>query len=395
MGISTARQVPMQLQLPSSISIQDFLDDYWQKQPLLMRRAVPDHDFNLSPEELAGLSCEEDVESRMVLRHGEKDWELRHGPFDEALFSGLPEQDWTLLVQDVDKYLPEAAALLRAFHFIPSWRFDDVMVSYAVPGGSVGPHTDTYDVFLIQARGRRRWQIGNRVKNPGLLPDLPIRVLADFEPEDEWLLEPGDVLYLPPGIAHWGIGEDGDCMTWSVGLRAPSVPEMLGSFTQYLLDHVPEEVHFTDPALSPQESPSRIRPEALTVTHRQLDAWLLDNDLRQRWFGCFSTEVKEHLFIEPREDTVEPTQLTALFSGQTWQRHPFSRWAWSERTGGQGLYLFVCGEVFELPGNCREKIRLLCDAEQLDETLLQHDSPELLTVLTRLINENWLEPADE
>jgi len=390
-----AWQVPMQLQLPSSISIQDFLNDYWQKRPLLMRNAVHDHDFNLTPEELAGLSCEEEVESRMVLRHGEKDWELRHGPFDEALFSRLPEQDWTLLVQDVDKYLPEAAELLRAFHFIPSWRFDDVMVSYAVPGGSVGPHTDTYDVFLIQARGRRRWQIGNRAENPGLLPDLPIRVLADFEPEDEWLLEPGDVLYLPPGVAHWGIGEDGDCMTWSVGLRAPSVPEMLGSFTQYLLDQVPEEAHFTDPALSPQESPSRIRSEALSVTHQQLDAWLLNTDLRQRWFGCFSTEVKEHLFIEPRENTVQQTQLAALFAGQSWQRHPFSRWAWSERTDGQGLYLFVCGEVFELPDNCREKIRQLCDAEPLDETLLQDVSPELLIVLTRLINENWLEPADE
>jgi 50S ribosomal protein L16 3-hydroxylase len=385
----------MQLQLPDSLSTQDFLDNYWQKRPLLMRNAAPDHDFALSPEELAGLACEEELESRMVLRHGAQDWELRHGPFDEQLFTSLPEKDWTLLVQDVDKYLPEVAKLLQAFHFIPSWRFDDVMISYAVPGGSVGPHTDTYDVFLIQARGQRRWQIGNRVENPALLPDLPIRVLADFEPEQEWVLEPGDMLYLPPGVAHWGIGEGGDCMTWSVGLRAPSVPEMLGSFTQYLLDHAPEGAHFTDPALSPQESPARIRPEALAVTSELLDQWLLNPDLRQRWFGSFSTEVKEHLFIEPAEQTVEPARLPELFRQQNWQRHPFSRWAWSERTDAQGLYLFVCGEVFELPEGCRDKLRQLCDDRQLDQDLLQDANPALLQVLAQLINENRLEPCDE
>ena len=385
----------MQLQLPSSISIQDFLDKYWQKRPLLMRNAVRDYDFVLTPEELAGLACEEEVESRMVLRHGEQDWELRHGPFDEEMFTRLPDQDWTLLVQDVDKYLPEVAQLLQAFRFIPSWRFDDIMISYAVPGGSVGPHTDTYDVFLIQARGQRRWQIGNRAQDPELLPDLPIRVLKDFEPEQEWLLEPGDVLYLPPGMAHWGIGEGGDCMTWSVGLRAPSVPELLGSLTQYLLDHVPQDAHFTDPPLSPQESPAQILPDALATVSRKLDHWLLDEDLRLRWFGCFSTEVKEHLFIEPREETVQQAQLTRLFARQPWQRHPFSRWAWSERPQDEGLYLFVCGEAFELPGNCREQIRRLCEDHQLNPDLLQNAEPALLQVLVQLINENWLEPCND
>ncbi|WP_293674967.1 cupin domain-containing protein, partial [Thiolapillus sp.] len=184
----------MQLQLPSSISVQDFLDHYWQKQPLLMRNAIQNYDFYLTPEELAGLACEEEVESRMVLRHGEQDWELRHGPFDEETFTRLPE----------------VAQLLQAFQFIPSWRFDDIMVSYAVTGGSVGPHTDTYDVFLIQASGKRRWQIGNRAGSDALLPDLPVRILEKFAPEETWTLEPGDVLYLPLGVAHWGVAEDAD-----------------------------------------------------------------------------------------------------------------------------------------------------------------------------------------
>jgi 50S ribosomal protein L16 3-hydroxylase len=384
----------MRLHLPHDLSIQNFLDDYWQKKPLLLRNAVRDYPFALSPEELAGLSCEEEVESRLVLRHGEQDWELRHGPFDEQVFAELPERDWTLLVQDVDKYLPEVAELLRAFHFLPSWRFDDIMISYATPGGSVGPHTDTYDVFLIQARGKRRWQIGNRAENPALLPGLPIRVLADFEPEQEWLLEPGDMLYLPPGVAHWGIGEGGDCMTWSVGLRAPSVPEMLGSFTQYLLDHVPEETHFTDPPLSPQDSPAQIRPEAMAETGHKLDAWLADPDLRLRWFGSFSTEIKAHLFIEPRSDQVTTEQVPALLATGAWRRHPFSRWAWSRRPQG-GLYLFVCGETFTLPDDCQSQVIQLCDAPFIDARLL-HGMPDALPpALARLINENWLEPCDD
>ncbi len=385
----------MQLQLPASLNIQDFLDNYWQKRPLLMRNALQNHDFSLSPDELAGLACEEDVESRMVLRHDQNEWELRHGPFDEQAFSRLPDQNWTLLVQDVDKYLPEAAELLRAFHFIPSWRFDDVMISYAVPGGSVGPHTDTYDVFLVQARGRRRWQIGNRIGNPALLPDLPIRILAEFEAEQEWLLEAGDVLYLPPGVAHWGIGEDGDCMTWSVGLRAPSTAEMLGSYTQYLLDQVPEHDHYRDPSLSPQESPARILPQACSAASDALDRWLLDPDLRQRWFGCFNTELKEHLFIEPRTETVEISRIPELFRQHRWQRHPFSRWAWQEGSGSSDLYLFVCGELFELPGNCRSKLQQLCDRHPLNQDLLRDADPAFLRVLARLINENWLEPCDD
>jgi len=385
----------MQLKFPDSLSIQDFLDHYWQKKPLLMPDAIQDYDFDLSPEELAGLACEEDVESRIVLQQGRSEWELRYGPFDDTVFAELPETDWTLLVQDVDKYVPAIAELMRRFHFIPSWRFDDIMISYAITGGSVGPHTDTYDVFLIQARGKRRWQIGNKAKSDALLPNLPVRILEAFEPEKEWTLKPGDILYLPPGIAHWGVAEDDDCMTWSVGLRAPSTPEMLGSFTQHLLDHIPEETHFCDPPLSPQNSPAQIRPEAIEQAVKQLDAWLLNEDLRQRWFGCFSTELKAHLFIEPRTHSIDQTQLPELFRRQDWRRHPFSRWAWSERPDRQGLYLFVCGEVFELPEHCQNRLRRLCDDRQLGQSLLQDVDPALLQVLARLINESWLVPCDD
>ncbi|HDK37658.1 MAG TPA: cupin domain-containing protein [Thiolapillus brandeum] len=382
----------MQLNLPAALSAQDFLNSYWQKKPLLMRNAIQDYDFSLSPEELAGLACEEDIESRMVLQHGSNDWELRHGPFDEDTFAQLPKTNWTLLVQDVDKYIPHVASLMHLFRFIPSWRFDDIMISYAVAGGSVGPHTDTYDVFLIQAQGKRRWQIGNKASSDALLPDLPVRILADFAPEEEWLLEPGDVLYLPPGVAHWGIAEDDSCMTWSVGLRAPSVPEMLGSFTQYLLDHVPESLHYIDPDLKPQDRPAEIKAAAFAQADKQLQTWLDDVDLKQRWFGCFSTEVKEHLFIEALEPPLSTKQLLRKLEHGFLKRHPFSRYAWSERTH-DGLYLFVCGEVFELPASCKDTLIQLCEAPRLGSDLLAncHHDKSFLHVLTELVNQNWLE----
>ncbi|WP_456380915.1 JmjC domain-containing protein [Thiolapillus sp.] len=357
-----------------------------------MRNAIQGYAFDLSPQELAGLACEEQVESRMVLQHDENSWELRHGPFDEAAFSRLPETNWTLLVQDVDKYIPHIAALMQLFHFIPSWRFDDIMISYAVTGGSVGPHTDTYDVFLIQAQGKRRWQVGNKAPSDTLLPDLPVRILAEYEPEEEWVLEPGDVLYLPPGMAHWGVAEDDACMTWSVGLRAPSVPEMLGSFTQYLLDHVPEQQHFHDPALTPQDSPAEIRLSAFAQVEKQLGAWLHDADMQQRWFGCFSTEIKEHLFIDLPEQQLSPEQLLHKLQHARLQHHPFSRYAWAARSSGD-LYLFVCGEVFELPAECRTAVMHLCDDASCRSGLLSacKNNKQFLHTITELLNQNWLE----
>ncbi|WP_456405124.1 JmjC domain-containing protein [Thiolapillus sp.] len=386
----------MQLHFPSALSTQDFLDHYWQKKPLLMRHAIGNYPFDLSPEELAGLACEPDIESRMVLQHDRNNWELRHGPFDEAVFAALPETNWTLLVQDVDKYIPSIAELLQLFHFIPGWRFDDIMISYAVTGGSVGPHTDTYDVFLIQAQGRRRWQIGNKASSDALLADLPVRILEEFEPEQEWILEPGDILYLPPGVAHWGIGEDDSCMTWSVGLRAPSVAEMLGSHTQYLLDQVPETQHYHDPALTPQDSPSEIQKEAFEQVNAQLDAWLNDKDMRRRWFGCFSTEIKDHLFIEPPEQPITPAQLLENLRRCTVQRHPYSRYAWS-RSNHEHLYLFVCGELFELAQECQAAVMQLCDESRTGQVFFHgcETNQALLDTATTLFNLGWLEWADD
>jgi 50S ribosomal protein L16 3-hydroxylase len=211
----------MPLEQLGDMPIETFLRDYWQKKPLLIRQAYPGFELPIDGDELAGLALEEEVESRIVLEHGKTPWELRHGPFDEQTFSQLPESHWTLLVQAVDQWVPEIHELLQDFQFIPGWRLDDIMISYASDKGSVGPHFDYYDVFLLQGMGKRRWRIGQHCDSGSeLVEGTPLKLLRNFETTDEWVLEPGDMLYIPPGIAHWGIAE-GECITCSIGFRAP------------------------------------------------------------------------------------------------------------------------------------------------------------------------------
>ena len=192
----------------------EFLRDYWQKKPLLVRNAYPGLGTPIEPEDLAGLACEEGTLSRLVAHDRDEDrWMVRHGPFDEALFPQLGDHDWTLLVQDDDKWDADVAALLPAFGFLPRWRIDDVMVSFAATGGSVGAHVDQYDVFLLQAHGRRRWQVDTRPGAPlDFRDDVELRLLRHFDPDHDWVLAPGDMLYLPPGAAN-------DTMTSSIRQR--------------------------------------------------------------------------------------------------------------------------------------------------------------------------------
>ena len=245
------------LQLLGGITAREFLRDYWQKKPLLIRQAIPDFESPIDADELAGLALEEEVESRLVIEHGERPWELRRGPFAEDAFGALPEREWTLLVQAVDQFVPEVAELLEQFRFLPSWRIDDVMISFAAPGGSVGPHFDNYDVFLLQAQGKRNWKIGQMCNSESpLLQHADLRILAEFEESAEWVLEPGDMLYLPPRLAHFGIAED-DCMTYSVGFRAPSAAEVLTHFTDFLAQYLTDEERYTDADAQPVSDPHR------------------------------------------------------------------------------------------------------------------------------------------
>ncbi len=191
------------------ISVETFIAEYWHKKPLLVRQAFNNMSLPVTPDELAGLACEEGVESRLLVETPSTgDWQLRHGPFAETLFTELPKDHWTLLVQAVDHWVPEAADFVEQFRFIPSWRMDDLMVSYAAKGGGVGPHYDNYDVFLVQAEGQRRWEIGGCYdEDSEFLADKPVRILKHWQPQQSWVLNPGDMLYLPPRVGHNGVAE--------------------------------------------------------------------------------------------------------------------------------------------------------------------------------------------
>ncbi|UYP28639.1 cupin domain-containing protein [Pseudomonas sp. Z8(2022)] len=382
------------LQLLGGLTAREFLRDYWQKKPLLVRQAIPDFESPISPDELAGLALEEEVESRLVIEHGERPWELQRGPFNEDTFQALPERDWTLLVQAVDQFVPEVAELLEDFKFLPKWRIDDLMISFAAPGGGVGPHFDNYDVFLLQAHGHRRWQIGQMCDaDSPLLPHADLKILAQFEPTDEWVLAPGDMLYLPPCLAHCGTAED-DCMTYSVGFRAPSAAEVLTHFTDFLGQFLPDEERYSDADIQPSEDPNQIQRDALERLKALLNEHMSDERLLMTWFGQFMTEPKYPELVAGIE-IEEEEFLGALEDGAIIIRNPSARMAWSEV--GEDLVLFASGQSRLVSASLRELLKLICSADALHvENLgvwLAND--EGRTLLWELVKQGSLGFADE
>jgi len=335
---------------PLGMSPSTFLRDYWQKRPLLIRNAFPDFVSPIEPEDLAGLACEETALSRIVSHDRRTDgYSLRSGPFREDEFPGMPQQDWTLLVQDVDKWDADVAALLPHFSFLPRWRMDDIMISFAAPGGSVGAHVDQYDVFLLQAKGQRRWQIDARPNPPlDFRPDAELKLLQRFDPSHDWVLGPGDMLYLPPGVPHHGVGVDA-CLTISVGMRAPSQSELLLDFAEQVASDLPDERRYADPDLAPPRDPNRIDDAALARVRASLSA-LLDadpNTLRD-WFGGFITRYRSAAEpVAPARPLSAEKLAAALDKGQTLHRHPYARLAWSG--SGRHARLFAAGDVLPCP----------------------------------------------
>ena len=224
-------EIYAQEHFPIGLPAHCFLRDYWQKRPLLIRNAFPEFTTPITPEDLAGLACEDLVLARIITHDRSNDqWQVQHGPFPETLFPTLQKQDWTLLVQDVEKWDQDVAILLDSFKFLPRWRIDDIMISFAAPGGSVGPHIDQYDVFLLQAQGHRQWQIDSTPNPPSQLrQNTELQLLQQLNPTHDWILAPGDMLYLPPGVPHHGIAQDA-CLTYSIGMRAPAIAEILCHF---------------------------------------------------------------------------------------------------------------------------------------------------------------------
>lgn len=281
-------------------SPKQFMRDYWQKQPLLIRNAIDPVELGLSREVLFTLAARDDVESRIVRRHADR-WSLEHGPFEPLRASKRDRahrtsSPWTLLVQGANLSHEPTDRFLRRFEFISRARLDDAMVSYAVDGGGVGPHVDSYDVFLLQVYGQRRWRIAPSRPDARWIANAPLRVLANFDAEHEWLLEPGDMLYLPPGIAHDGVAL-GECITCSIGFRAPTLNEMAGEFLRSFADALPEGPRYTDPHRQPTHRPARIDEHMVTTLTQHIQKMPFPKAEIGDFLATWLSEPKSHVFF--------------------------------------------------------------------------------------------------
>src|SRR5215470_14911822 len=267
------------------MSAAQFLRRHWQKRPLLVRKAIPIFADPLSSDALFALAARDDVESRIVLQERGR-WSLMHGPFRKSVRRALPRHKWTLLVQGVNLHVVAGDALLRRFDFIPYARLDDLMVSYAAPGGGVGPHVDSYDVFLLQGAGRRRWRI-SRQRDLALVRELPLKILARFRAQREWLLGPGDMLYLPPQVAHEGTAVDA-CMTYSIGFRTPGAQELAIAFLDWLRDRIALDGRYADSGLvASKREPARIGASLRQYAVATLSRVSWDERDAARFLGCY------------------------------------------------------------------------------------------------------------
>ena len=363
-----------------ALGTEQFLEQYWQKQPCLIRQAIADFKPLLDGNDLAGLACEEMAESRLVRgTTGAGDWTLANGPFSEADFAALPDKDWTLLVQDVEKHYAPLQALMQQFNFIPNWRLDDLMISYAATGGSVGPHVDQYDVFLLQAEGKRRWQVACSFE-PDLLSGCPLNVLKQFNPEQEWVLEPGDMLYLPPNVAHHGVAlEPG--MTWSIGSRAPSGADLLQGLGEWLAFYENEGGRYTDPDLQPATRAGEIDRIALRNLRKLMLDGINANQNLDNYLAAFLSRFRLAHDPMPPPVTVNPERLlSALKNDASLHRNPWTRLTWVETARGARLY--AAGQAYDCNTRLAES---LCESTQPRISSGMLDQASLQT-LTNLIN---------
>ncbi len=346
-----------------NLSPTDFLKQYWQKKPLLIKQAYPNYQSPITAEELAGLACEEGIEARLIQENAQdKSWRLQHGPFQESHFTSLPKSHWSLLVQSVNHHISTLNQLLDEFDFVPGWRVDDIMISYAPVNGSVGPHLDNYDVFLLQVQGRRHWHINEHdYSEDDFIDDLELKILSDFKAKQDWILEPGDMLYLPPGVAHHGIALD-DCMTFSIGFRAPSQKELLSAYTVNFND-VAKDKFYTDPDLHLQESPGEIKAEHIRSMREMILSAISDDTDFASWFGRFITEDMNN--YETGQNELDNNDFKTQFKQKGYlSRYGNIRFSYIEDNAD--IKFFYAGNELPLALEQRSLIQYLCNQHRLD-----------------------------
>lgn len=370
------------LQLLGGLSPKTFMQRHWQKKPLVIRQAIPGFAPLLDRAELLDLAAQEEVESRLVVQASAKEasgWRFKHGPFARKALPPFKQAGWTLLVQGVDLHDERLHALMNQFRFVPDARLDDVMISYATDGGGVGPHFDSYDVFLLQAHGRRRWRIG-RQKDLSLQPDMPLKILANFEPEEEFVLEPGDMLYLPPKYAHDGIAE-GECMTYSIGFRSPDRAELAQEILQRLAEQAVDEMApglYRDPKQDAVDL-SAAMPTALTdFAHAALQDALKDPKAIARAVGEYLSEPKANVWFDGGEPEV---QGAVRLDRKT-------------RMLYDADHVFINGESFNAGGKDAQLMQVLANARSLSAAEVKRLSAGARALMEDWCAVGWLHPDD-
>ena len=362
------------LTLLGGLTPAQFMRRHWHKKPLLVRQAIPNFQPPVLRPEMFALAAEESVESRLVqqIKGG---WKLRHGPFARRSLPAMSQREWTLLVQGVDLHNDAVHQLMQQFRFVPEARLDDLMISYATDGGGVGPHFDSYDVFLLQAHGRRRWRIG-RQKDLTLKEGIPLKVLAEFEPEEEFVLEPGDMLYLPPRYAHDGIAE-GECMTYSIGFRAPARAELAQELLVRLSEDAAEDEQvqmYRDAKQEAVAEPGAIPAELQAFAKEALERALSQPLALERALGEYLTEPKPNVWFEASDGGA---MLEAV------------RLDLRTRMMYDAQHIFINGESYRAGGKDATLMRRLANQRYLSSKDIQRASDEALELLSIWCDDGW------
>lgn len=358
--------------LLGKVSQKEFLAKYWQKKPLLMKRALYPFPDIISPEELAGMTLDKAIESRLIIQGpGKNNWQMQRGPFKASTFAKLPKKKWTFLVNGVDRFVPSVHAFMDQFSFIPFWRMDDIMISYAVDQGNVGAHVDNFDVFLVQGAGKREWLIEDKpVMKDDFIPDLPVRLLKKFKPTHRWVLEAGDILYLPPRFPHHGIAQGDRCMTISVGCRAPSVNEIINGVVTNALIHSDESARYSDPELKPQ-SPGEISPDAVAKLRKSIESALLSDDFLSEWLGRHVTDPYSDVDLKVHAEKISPSKIAATVKGAVaLVRTEGSRLAYTKAKKGE-IAFYVNGDRENLSGKAALLAQELANRFVLPSEIIQ------------------------
>ena len=368
------------LSILGDITPAEFLRDYWHKKPLLIRQAIPGFKPLISVAAIKALAAQDDVESRLVIQAG-AEWSMQEGPL--AQLPPPQQKQWTLLVQGANLHHAAADALLRQFRFIPDARLDDLMISVATDGGGVGPHFDSYDVFLLQAQGQRRWRIGAQ-KDLSLVEGLPLKILSKFTPSEEFVLEPGDMLYLPPHYAHDGVAI-GDCQTYSVGFRAPSYQELGEAFLQFMADSIDLPGRYADPELTATRHPAEIPHHLLATVAAEMNKVRFTDDDVTIFLGEHLSEPKHNVFFKGPAKPLTPQRfaLSAAKKGLSLSRKTQMLY--------RGKHVFINGESFEVKRADKTQLEALANQRALDGAALAGASEDVMDALYTWYQDGWLE----